>query len=199
MRFCQATIFIGAITLSYPALAHGLTPGPAGIYFAALHILTELPAPLLLIAFGLLLGLNRHLAIIWVGLIFLLGMATGIIGILTWRLYIHPILPLQLLTVIVALFAASGIRFPRSASMVTALVIGYFLGVFFAPGPASWSTQTYAITGGIIGTCLGVFSMFLVVALTTDRWNYFWIKLALRILASWIAAIAAMVAALSFQ
>lgn len=199
MRLFQAIVFVAATLASEPANAHGLTPGPVGIYFAAEHILTEMPVPLALIAFGLLLGLNRHVAMTWAWLPLILGIVVGMAGILAWRLYIHPVLPLLLLTLIVALWAASGFRLPRSGAAILGVCIGYFLGVFIAPGPASWSMKAYAIIGGLTGVNLGVLSVFIIVALINERWSYSWIAISFRIVASWLAAIVAMVAALSLQ
>ncbi|MEO1608976.1 MAG: hypothetical protein AAFR90_06440 [Pseudomonadota bacterium] len=199
MRLPRTLVTITASTFAFPAFAHGLTPGPIGIYFAALHTLTEMPMPLVLISVGLLLGLNKDVPIRQTWLFLILGIAGGLTGILAWRVYIHPILPLLSLTVIAALWAASGVQLPRSAATVIAVMTGYFAGVFFAPAPALWSMQAYAIAGGAIGTCLGLLATYFTVALITGRWNFFWIKLSLRIVASWIAAIAAMVIALSLQ
>lgn len=197
MRLLGALVAIAASALSFPVFAHGLTPGPIGIYFAALHALTEMPLPLVLISISLLLGLNRDVAIGQTWLFLMLGIAGGLTGILAWGFYVHPILPLLLLTVFVALWAASGVQLPRSAATILTAIIGYFVGVYFAPGPAPWLMQAYAIVGGTIGASLGVLGIYFIVALITDRWSFIWIKLTLRIMASWVAAIAAMVAALS--
>lgn len=199
MRLLWAIVVIAASTFSFPAVAHGLTPGPIGIYFAALHTLTEMPLPLVLVSIGLLFGLNKDLAISQTGLFFLFGVAGGVTGILVWQFYIFPILPLLSLAAIGALWAASGVRLPQFAAAVLAAITGYFAGVLFAPGPAPLLMQAYAIAGGTIGALLAVFGTQLIVASVIHRWSFIWIKLAFRVVASWLAAIAVMVAALSVQ
>jgi len=199
MRLLPALVTIAASALPSPVFAHDLTPGPIGIYFSALHTITEMPMPLVLIAIGLLLGLNRDVSIWQTWLCLMLGIAGGLTGILTWGIYIHPILPLLSLTVVAALWVTSGVRLPRSGATIFATITGYFIGVFFAPVFAPWLMQAYAIAGGTIGISLGVLGTYFTVALITDQWSFFWIKLTLRIVASWIAAIATMVAALFLQ
>lgn len=196
MRALRAIVAVGAVTLSSPAFALGLTPGPVGIYFAFLHFLSEMPVPLTLITLGLLLGLNGHQAFRWAWPSLMLAMPVGLVGILEFRIFIYPESPLLLLTIVVGLWAASGIVVPAYAAAIISLCVGYFLGVFIAPAPASWSTQAYAIVGGLLAVNFVVICVFLIVELIRTWWDMPWIGIALRVVASWLTAIAALVAAL---
>ena len=141
MRGIGAVVVFGALVASGPAFAHGLTPGTRGIYVAFLHTLSEMPIPFALVALGLLLGLNGLVALKWAWPAIMLGIVVGIVGLMVFRVFIDPEWPLLLLTFIAAAWAASGIGLPSSAAAIAGCCVGYLLGVFIAPGPASWSTQ----------------------------------------------------------
>lgn len=108
-------------------------------------------------------------------------------------------MPILLLTFIVALWVASNVRVTRYTATILGLSIGYFIGIFVAPAPASWSMQVNAVSGGLIGIRIAVPGTYALVSSITERWTSDWINVAFRVVASWLAAIAAMTAALPFR
>ncbi|MCB1510247.1 MAG: hypothetical protein KDJ36_05035 [Hyphomicrobiaceae bacterium] len=120
-------------------------------------------------------------------------------GILMWRVYIDPELPLLLLAFAAALWAASGLALPWYGAVVFGISMGYFIGVFITPAPASWSMQAYAIAGGLIAANVSVVAMFAIATAIRERFYPEWSVIAMRVVSSWLAAISALILALSMR
>ena len=199
MRALRAAAFCTGLLVPGVTFAHGLTPGPQGVYFAFFHTLLEMPAPLMLLATGLVIGLNGAKALEVALPLHIVGMAIGLTAILHFRVFVDPELPLLAVAVISGLWAALSAPLPWQAAAFLGIVTGYLLGVFIAPGPASWATQAYAIAGGMAAAVLGIICVFAVVMVVRERWMVPWVAIGFRVVASWLAAISALVAALSLR
>jgi HupE / UreJ protein len=197
MRLLRPIAIICLLFLPAPACAHANIPGIGGFYAAFWHTISEQPAPLILLGLGLLVGLHGTEAFRWAWIAFFLAMLGGLIGILGFGIYVDPELPLLLLALITALYTAGALPLPNPAAAVIGALSGYFFGVFIAPEVASWSTQAYAIAGGLIAANFAF--LFIVSAIDTIRtqWQMPWVTVGLRVIASWIAAIAVLMVALS--
>jgi hypothetical protein len=199
MTAARAAAALLVVLLPYPAWAHAAIPGIGGAYAAFWHTLTELPAPLTLIGLGLLLGLHGTDALKWAWGAFFFMTIVGLALAMGIGIFIDPELPMLLIALFAGLYAASGLRLTAALATVLGAFGGYFLGVFIAPSPASWPTRAYAIAGGLIAANFALVFLVAAVESVRTRWQLPWITIALRVVASWIAAIAALVTALSIR
>lgn len=188
-----------AVVLPLPAYAHVTSPGLAGAYAALLHAVTEPPAPIALIGLGLLLGLNGAEALKWAWPAFALAMTGAMALMVTVRVYVDPQVPLLALALGCGLATAAGLRLPAVLAAGIGAAGGYFIGVLSAPAPASLTTTLYSMTGALIGANLALVFGVAVIDMARQQWPQPWLVTGVRALGSWVAAIGAMLLALSLR
>jgi hypothetical protein len=183
-------------TVSSPAMAHGTAPGLWGTYEAFLHTATEPLVLLSVLALGILAGATWPQQI----KLSLIGHVTGLIAGLAISppkaiLFFSDLLLLSV-TLVASLLVVVGAKPPLRWIVCQSAVAGYFIGVFSAPAPASSSTQIFMS----FGICGSASLSFLFIAFSIGwvcrRWSSVAIVIGPRIVASWIAAIAALYFAL---
>jgi hypothetical protein len=197
VRALTATAVLIMSLSPVPAIAHATIPGLNVAYAALFHALTAAPAPLALLGLGLLLGMHGAQVLKWAWAAFFLAMIAGVGGTLILRAFVDPELPMLAIALAAALWAASALPLHGAVAALAGAIAGYAFGIFIAPSPASLSTQAHAVVGGLIGANFAL--VFVVAAVDTirKRWTMPWVTIGLRVLAAWIAAIAALMAALS--
>ncbi len=178
-----------------PGLARAHTPiaGIGHFYSGALHPFV-VPAQLMaLIALGMLLG-QRGIARLW-GVVLAFAAATGL-GLLATAPAGAPDTDLWLLlcSLLTALMIALARPVPRLWLAVGAAAIGLLAGLGSSPdglaGGARW--------GSLAGTWVGCVLCVLWMATVTEAAVRPWLKVAVRVVASWLAASAMLVLALSW-
>lgn len=167
-----------------------------GAYAAFGHTLTEAPAPLTLIGLGLLIGQNGIAALKCAWLAFFPAMMIGIAATLHWGAIVYPEIPLMLIAIVTGLLAASCFKLTRASAVGIGLAAGYFLGVFSAPGPASWSTTAYMSSGALLAANLMFVYLSIIIDAILQRWSITWILLGFQIVGSWVVAISFLLLAL---
>lgn len=199
MRTARTIAVLLTLMLPLPALAHAPTAGIGGAYAAFTHTLTEPPAPLALLGLGLLLGLHGAETFKWTWLAFFAAMSAGVGTTVALKVFLDPEVPLVLIALVSALLAASGFALPHLAAIGLGGLAGFVFGVFIAPSPASWSTQAYTVCGGLLAANIALLYIVSAVDTIRERWPMTWITIGLRVIASWIAAISALMLALSIR
>lgn len=189
------------------AQAHGDIERLGPFYAGALHPLL-VPAHLVtLLALGLLVGQrglqpSRHALTM-----LLLALGTGLSVAATnadpsaWAMALERfLLPLAALA---ALATLTVVPLPRAAPIVLAGIVGLGIGLGSAPevaasAPVAASGPAWVTWSMVAGTLLGAFATTALVAALVDGAHAHWARLATRIAASWLAASAMLVFALTF-
>lgn len=185
------------LALSFlPSLARAHTPieGVGFFYGGMLHPLVIPAHLLLLVGAGLWIGQQgiRHIE---VGLpAFVAGLALGLpcagLGYVTFIPAPFLVAPAAL----AGLWVASAWPLPREAIGVGALAAGLLIGLDSAPGTAEGRDALFML----IGVALGAGFLLIHELALVEFFRRPWQRIAVRVLGSWVAAIALMVLALSF-
>jgi hypothetical protein len=186
-----------AALLPTPVLAHTTIPGIGSFSAAFAHVTMEPPAALALLGLGLLAGMHDAATLKWTWAAFLAAMAAGVALTLVIGVIADPELPLLLVALVSGVATASGLGLPKVAAGAVGVLAGAVFGTFATPAPASWSTQAYFVSGGIIGANFALIWIASAVAMARERWPVQVVFIGLRVAASWVAAIAALLAALA--
>jgi hydrogenase/urease accessory protein HupE len=199
------------IVIATPASAHGNETGMMGVYHAAMDTITDAPALLALVGLSLFAVLSRRddpksgvdrsfpRKIGLMTLPFVAAMVFGMVLIMQFNLYLDPERGLLLVALASGILAASGLQLPRIWPALLAATAGYFCGVFTAPPPTIWAIQAPSILGAVVGATVGLAGLMAIASGITAQWRQEWISIALRVIASWVVAISAMMLALSFK
>lgn len=195
MKSFRALLLVLALaSLPSPARAHTPIEGVGFFYGGMLHPFV-IPAHLLLVVvLGLWIGQQgiRHIE---VGLpAFAAGLGVGLtlagLGYVTFI----PAPVLVAPAALAGLWVASAWPLPREVIGVGALASGFLIGLDSAPGEATARETVFML----IGVALGAGFLLIHELALVEFFRRPWQRIAVRVLGSWIAAIALMVLALSF-
>jgi urease accessory protein len=186
---------LAATFLAVPSLSLAHTPidGIGSFYGGMLHPLVVPAHVLLLVGLGLLLGQNgmRHAeaALPAFGLGLLLGLSSAALR------FAEP-LPAPILLAGAAaggLLLAASLPLPRALTAVAAVAVGFLLGMDSAPDAQAPGERAMALAG------VGLTAILLVIYLVgiAEYCRRPWQRIGIRILGSWIAAIAILSLALA--
>ena len=159
----------------------------------------KMPAPLTLISLGLLVGLHGAKLLRFAWPAFFCAMLVGLAVSMGFDVFVDPALPMLWLALFAGVYAASGISLAPSGACGLAGLCGFFTGLFISSTAAPWLTQVYGIAGRVISANLTLVVVAGVIGYVRTRWSYIWVLIGLRIIASWLAAIAAIMTALLMQ
>jgi hydrogenase/urease accessory protein HupE len=179
------------------AFAHAPIEGIEGFYTGLLHPLTTPGQLLCLLALGLLLGLSRprRATGTWLGF----GAAV-LAGIVMGQIGIAADVAEPLLFVIAAGATTLAALWPAGRP-VTALLLpaigGLALGLASTPSSGPLRATAITLAGSFVGLNLGLLYAGGAVAWVRDHVSASWVLVGLRIAAAWIAAVAALMAALA--
>lgn len=195
-RWRRAVYLFCAVALPDLALAHTASPGLGGFTGGMIHAVTEMPAPLALAGLGLLLGQLDDHAMARCYAAFAAGMCAGLTATLLAGSSVPHQTAMLLVTLAAAATVAAGFRQPGLLALLLALAGGLCFGVLAAPDPAPLATLLYAITGGVMAACWALIAVSAAVYMARQRYPAPWLRIGLRIAASWIVAISALMLAL---
>lgn len=183
---------------SDPGQAHTAAPGLGGFTSAMVHAVTESPAPLVLMALGLLLGSADEKTLASGFVVFAVAMLLALAVTLTAGVLVDQTVPLLVLALVAGLSTASALPLPPLVPKALACAAGAFFGVLATPDPAPLVTVAYAVAGGLVAACWTLMCIAAAVFMARQRWDAPWLKIGLRVLGSWIGAIALLLLALQF-
>jgi hydrogenase/urease accessory protein HupE len=166
-----------------------------GLYTGFLHPFTSSGSLLALAAFGLLMARNRqHLQFMWITFIAASIVATG--GLIVSGRALDPQLALLGLAIVLALAAASGIDLPKPALLIAGGLAGIFGGVAWTPDPGPTLSMFITAFGAAVGANLLLSYVGGGLGELQMRHTQPWIAIGVRVMASWVAAIAVLLGAL---
>ena len=185
-----------ALTLPVPAAAHAPIPGIGMFFSGALHPLIAPALLLSLSAYGLLLGQacqGRLPRAGWPLGALLAAMVLGL-ALHRWAEGLDTDRLLLLCGAFAGVAVALAWRLPRSIN----LTLGFFIGLAtgLASAPSGVQGRDWAVM--LAGTLLASFGLPAWVAAMVTLAEHAWLKIAVRVLGSWLAAAAFLVLSLSF-
>lgn len=199
----MAALVAGAVGLwPSPALAHSPIDGFDGFYLGLLHPLTSAGQVLALIAVGLVVGTADKAAFARAWLLFavlafagvLFGQLLGVTGGEEGAL-----LGVALLTALMV--AATPHATHRRATwmlMAAGASSGLLLGLASTPDEGPLVPTLITVAGSLVGVNLAFLYLAGATGWIHDRYPYPWARIGLRVVASWVAAIAMLMLALAF-
>lgn len=199
-RFLRASALSVAFgLLAGAAHAHSPIPGIEGFYTGLLHPATSPNQLLILAALGLLLGQarGRWTGSAWGGFAcaMLAGIAAGQLGASTGRVE----LALVVLGAAAATLAALLPGRMGGAVLVLSVCGGFALGLASTPDSGPFRATAITFAGSFAGANLGLLYVAGTIGWVRDRAKARWTQVGLRVIASWIAAIAILMAALEYS
>lgn len=171
------------------ALAHGTAVGLQGTFNAFLFSVLEPPAPVALFAIGLLMGSHGARFVELAFLIFLCSLLTGLAVTRLAGIVVFPEVPLSTAALVASLLVVFDARTRIGWIFCLCAITGFFMGILTAPARASIGTTSVLMASVILGAGSAVSMVALSVAFIASRWESAFVTTAIRVLASWIAAI----------
>lgn len=198
----MTALVAGAVGLwPAPALAHSPIDGFDGFYLGLLHPLTSAGQVLTLIAVGLVVGTADKAAfarawllfaaLAFAGVLFgqLLGVSGGEEGAL---------LGAALLTALMVAATPHAALRRATWMLMAAGVGGLLLGLASTPDEGPLLPTLITVAGSLVGVNLAFLYLAGATGWVHDRYPYPWARIGLRVVASWVAAIAMLMLALAF-
>jgi hydrogenase/urease accessory protein HupE len=183
-----------ALTCAGPAAAHSPAPGVEGFYAGLRHPLTTPDQALVLLATGLLLGGFALPRLVPAFVALAAGLAVGLaLG------HLAPAAPAWLYALAVATGAAAALLPGRGLGAAVALagVCGLALGWASVPEPGPSFDRAVTMTGSFAGALLLTLYLAGGIDLLRERLDRPAIRIAFRVAAAWITAIANLMLALA--
>ena len=167
-----------------------------GFYVGMLHPLSTPPQILALLAIGLMLGQNfpRDFLVCWMVFAIccvagmLLGQTVGMRGAENaW------LLAVSVIAASLAALLPNGLLVPW---LVLAGISGLLLGILSTPDPGHWRATLISLLGSFVGANLVLLYSSGGIGWLKERFKQPWIRVGLRVIAAWIAAISILMLAL---
>jgi HupE / UreJ protein len=196
LRFCALTVLF--LFVPDAALAHGSVPGFKGFYLGLAHPLTVPGVVLALASLGMLLGQNglKNLREAWFA--FVVGMALGLAIIFSARPRLDVDALLFVMSILISLVVASAWTLPATAATAIGFITGGLASVAITPDPGPLGATIISVAGAVSGANLIVLVPASWIDYLREMFDRPWLGIAVRVVASWIAAISALMLALSW-
>jgi hydrogenase/urease accessory protein HupE len=189
---------VACALLPATAAAHAALPGIEGFYRGLIHPLSTAPPLLALLAIGVALGHRWPRSFFAGWLLCAVGLALGLgVGrvVSEATLTAADVTLLFLAAVAASLAVAAPGRLPRFCQ-VLARASGIAIGIVTTPDPGPAIAIAVMIAGTYLGANLSLLYAGFAVGWLADRFRQPWMKIGLRVLAAWIAAVAVLLFAL---
>ncbi|MEX2452043.1 MAG: HupE/UreJ family protein [Rhodospirillales bacterium] len=179
-----------------PAWAHGPPPGIGGFMFGLQTPFILIEQVLATLALGLLLGAQPHGVLKFAGLAYLCALLLALGTLEFIRYPVRLIIPVLSAGALIGLWIAIARPVPRGLAVMIAASLGIMIGLAYVPPPNHW-LQIIPMTAGAYG-CLVLLLTAAggVAALLHAPRKSLWPAVGLRVLGSWLAAVALFMLAL---
>lgn len=195
MTVLRQLIWLPLLLGASPAYAHAPVPGIKGFYIGFLHPFSTPSQALLMLGLGLLIGSFAVEKVRWQLSTFLI---ISILGLFFGSASQDPDIAMYCVAVVACSFAA---LIPGKISPVAIMltVIGAFLiGSVSIPDDGPTRDRVFTMSGSILGANLGLLYIFGMMHFVREHYPYPWIKIAFRVAAAWLGAVALLMLALAF-
>jgi hypothetical protein len=182
------------------AFAHTPSKGLIGFYTGLLHIFTEAALVMAFLALGLLVSQTVDLEKIKkLLLVFLVTIIASTAFALLSPLVFEPrtlFIVLWVLIVVVCIHAALLPKWTPKLATVSVISLGLVMGQMTVPEPGPFWSFTVTTLGSIAGCFLGFLYSALLFNFVFERFQKFWQRTVLRVIAAWLFAISFLLSAL---
>jgi urease accessory protein len=187
---------VAATVLALPARAHSPIEGLNDFYAGALHPFVSPARLIALLATALAIGQHANGRLNSAKRPLLALAAALMFGLATHRMIGDPVTDraLLMLAACIGLAVAAQAALPRSAWVVLAAAVALAVGWGSGPGAAEGAARALALAG----TAAAVLLLVTYVAVMTNAATRPWLRIAVRVVGSWLAAAALLVLALSW-
>lgn len=195
MRLATWGVWLFGLGVAGPARAHSPDPGVEGFFLGLAHPFSTPGQVVVILALALVVGGFATRLVPWMlGVFFAAGFASLLPGPVLAALEV-PLFAVGL----VAAVAAASLPGQGAAVAFGLLVLGGgLIGQASIPGPGPVQDRIVTMAGAITGASLGLaYGVGLLVVLR-EKMRAPWVAIGLRVLAAWIAAVAALMLALVF-
>ncbi len=179
------------------ASAHGASEDPLGLLAGLKHPFYVPAHMLALAALGLRLGQNSLNQVIYAVIVFGLALIAGLLATLSDFFSPYTRIALLSVTIIVGLLTLIDIKKLPFEITVTSIIVALMIGIDSGVGAQDLSTNLATLSGSAI-TTFTLYTCWTFLTLLICKLKPEWIKIGIRVIASWITAIAAMVISLFF-
>lgn len=183
--------------LPNPAVAHSPVPGFAGFYTGMLHPIST-PGQLLgLLSLGLMLGFRWPQWFAWASLSFAVSC---LLGILLGQMGFMPTWSERVLLLLAALAAALAALYPTGILAVFLAfsgACGFLIGILSTPDPGPLNDTIITLSGSFVGANFALIYAAGGIGWLQERYTQQWLRIGIRVVAAWIAAISVLSALLA--
>ena len=197
-RLLAASVAAGIGLTAMPAAAHAPVPGIEGFYTGIIHPLSTAGQILLLLAIGIAAGqYPRPRASLALGTF----VAAVLAGIIAGQIY-GPQDSAETVAVFLAAFtSACAALAPRNLLAVvifSSAAAGVTIGVISTPDPGELRATIFTVSGSLVGATLAAVYLGGALIWLHDQVTADWFRIGVRVIAAWVAAASALMAALAF-
>jgi urease accessory protein len=191
-RLFRAVLAVAFLSRTDPALAHLAIEGVGGFYGGLLHPILVPTHALSVVALGLFIGRQRERRM--ASLVFAAALAAGLMAI---ALAVEmPVVGVMLAnTALLGALVAAAWAPPQPLGWLLVAVAGATLALDSPPQAVTIAEANVMLVGTALGACLAVAVVGAIASYLTKAWQ----QIAVRVLASWIAASAILVLAMSWR
>ena len=191
-RLFRAVLAVAFLSRPDPALAHLPIEGVGGFYGGLLHPILVPTHALSVVALGLFIGRQRQRRM--ASLVFAAALVAGLTAI---ALAVDvPVVTVMLAnTALLGVLVAAAWVPPQPLGWLLAAIAGATLALDSPPQAVTIAEANVMLVGTALGACLAVAVVDAIASYLTKAWQ----QIAVRVLASWIAASAILVLAMSWR
>jgi urease accessory protein len=191
-RLFRAVLAVAFLSRADPALAHLPIEGVGGFYGGLLHPILVPTHALSVVALGLFIGRQRQRRM--ASLVFAAALVAGLMAI---ALAVDvPVVSVMLAnTTLLGVLVAAAWAPPQPLGWLLAAIAGATLALDSPPQAVTIAEANVMLVGTALGACLAVAVVGAIASYLTKAWQ----QIAVRVLASWIAASAILVLAMSWR
>lgn len=193
-RLCRL-VWLPLFLVASPAYAHAPIPGIKGFYVGLLHPFSTPAQALLMLGMGLLAGFCVVDKAKWFLSAFLLATLIGVFfGSAEWDL--DPALYATAIGVCVLAALVPGKLAPVAIALTA--VGGVLIGSVSITDAGLTQDRVITTSGSIVGANIGLLYLWGFTHFVQDQYPWPWVRIAFRVAAAWIGAIALLMLALAF-
>ena len=177
------------------AAAHAPVPGIEGFYIGLLHPFSTPSQALLMVGLGLLVGgfaVNKVAPLLGAFLVFsLVGL---FMGSAEWN-FKTPMFVVAFLACALAALLPGKLQ---PVAIALCAIAGFLVGSTSIPDAGPVRDRVATMSGSMVGANVGLLYLFGVALVINERFTWPWVRVAFRIAAAWLGAIALVMLALAY-
>ncbi|QDG77700.1 HupE/UreJ family protein [Labrenzia sp. PHM005] len=182
------------VFFSSPALAHSPIPGIGGFYQGLLHPFSTPAQALLMLGLGVVAAVMDSKYTRWFLLTFCISVGAG----MAWPENNMPDASLYGVAIAASALAALAVKSLYPLVFIFLVIGGGLIGIVSIPDGGLMRDRVIVMSGSFVGANIAFLYISGFLHLIAERYPFFWVPIAYRVAAAWIAAISAIMLAFQF-